>query len=239
MTSSSDGVFVFFGSAIILQCVWSPDNATLDFDKLARIMYLFYSQACGYSLKVARSLSNIELPNETFGFQVLPIKWKPALVTVSTRLSAKTRKYIELSLAIHVVWMIAAIILSIVTRKSKNIKVLKVVLAVFFYITVSVILFDLSIAIVYVVHIQQSLTKGMVLRYSGWSVELQLKSYDEFAGWLPVAASVCWMRGVLLLVLNMYSCKIIYYIIKRIKKREIKKRLMQEKNLLIPEPEYQ
>ncbi|XP_059057455.1 uncharacterized protein LOC131851048 [Achroia grisella] len=232
-------ILVFLGSATVLHCIWTPDNATLDFDKLLRIMYLFDPQACDYNLHIARSLSNIQLPNNTFGLQILPIKWKPAIMTVSTRLSAKTRKYIELSLTIHIIWMFAAMILRIATRKSKNIKLLKVVLAMFLYISISVLFFDISMAIVYVAHIQQSLTKGMVLRYSGWSVELQLRNYDDFAGWLPITASICWMRGIVILTLNIYSCKIIYYIRKRMKKREVKRRLVQELNLPIPEPAYQ
>ncbi|RVE55038.1 hypothetical protein evm_000458 [Chilo suppressalis] len=229
-------VLVYIGSATILNCVWSPDWSNLDYDKLARIMYLYDYEACGHKLRTLRAFANIRLSNETYGLDVKPITWKQAVVAVSTRLSSKTRKYIELSLVIHVVWMTAAITLHIVIRKSENLRVLKAVLMTFLYISICVIMFDISMAIVYIAHIQQSLTKSMILRYSGWSVELKLRSYDDFAGWLPMAASVLWMRGIVILIWNIYCCKFINRLVKKIKKKEVTTRLMGEGYLPVPEP---
>ncbi|CAH1636309.1 unnamed protein product [Spodoptera littoralis] len=84
-------VCVCVGAATILSCVWTPEYSTWDFDKLTRIMYLYDSEACGYQLRKAKMISNLQISNETFGLEVLPIKWQPAITTVSTRLSAKTR----------------------------------------------------------------------------------------------------------------------------------------------------
>lgn len=82
---------MFAASITILQCFWAPDKASFDYYKLASIMYLYDKKACGYSL-AAKSVANLQLSNDTKGLNVLPIKWKPAMVTVSTRLSTKTRK---------------------------------------------------------------------------------------------------------------------------------------------------
>ncbi|XP_030022090.2 uncharacterized protein LOC115441439 [Manduca sexta] len=229
-------ILVYIGSASILNCMWSPDYATMDFDKLARIMYLFDSQACGYKVQVAKTVGNLKFSNNTRGLKIYPIQWKPALVTVSTRLSAKTRIYIEMSLSLHIIWMMITFVFHFFTNNSTKIRFTKISLAVFFYASVFVIIFDLSMAIVYVSHIKQSLTKGMVLRYSGWSVQLRLAAYDDFAGWLPIGASICWMRGIFLLGLNIYICKIIYFIRKKIKKKEVGKRTKFDSNPPIPEP---
>lgn len=132
--------------------------------------------------------------------------------------------------------MLIAIALNIILRKSKNNRLLKFILLVFFYSSVCVIIFDISMAFVYIAHIQQSVTKGMVLRYSGWSVELKLNSYEEFAGWIPIAACVFWLRGVIILAWNIYCCKIVYSIRWKIKKREVKKKLMTEGYIPIPDP---
>ncbi|XP_028171566.1 uncharacterized protein LOC114360903 [Ostrinia furnacalis] len=231
-------IVVFVGSGTILHCVWSPDNSNLDFDKLARIMYLYDHFACEYKLRTASALSNIRLPNDTHGLDVRPIQWKQALVTVSTRLTSKTRKYIELSIGVHVFWLVFAIIMNIVIRKNRDQGVLKLVLTTYFYYSVAVVIFDLSMAVVYIAHIQQSLTKGMVLRYSGWSVELKLKNYDDFAGWLPMIASVLWMRGVIILIWNIYCCTVVNNIRRRIRKREVKTRIGRIAYHPIPEPSH-
>ncbi|KAL4709605.1 hypothetical protein ACJJTC_007336 [Scirpophaga incertulas] len=148
--------------------------------------------------------------------------------SVSTRLSWKTRRYIELSLAIHAIWMIIAICLNIFISSTKNIRILKFILSTFFYVSLSVIVFDISMAIMYIAHIKQSLTKGMILRYSGWSVELKLQYYDDFAGWLPIATAVRWLRGIVILGWNIYSCKIINNINRKIKNKEVKTHLICE-----------
>ncbi|KAL0830837.1 hypothetical protein ABMA28_002950 [Loxostege sticticalis] len=230
-------IIVYIGSATILECVWSPDTATSDFNKLARIMYLYDHSACGYRLKTATALTNIQLPNETYGLNILPIRWKQAVVTVSTRLSSKTRRYIEFSLAVHVIWNVCAIIMYlIIGSKSNNHRVLKYTLSGYFYYSVFVIIFDISMAIVYIAHIQQSLTKGMVLRYSGWSVELKLESYEDFAGWLPMIASALWMRGILFLIWNIYCTKIVNGIRRKMYQRLVRIKVRDQSYYPIPEP---
>lgn len=85
------GVLVFAGSSTVLACVWSPDKSTEDYDKLARIMYLYDSDACGRRINSLLAISNLRLNNDTHGYNVLPIRWQPAIVTVSARFSATTR----------------------------------------------------------------------------------------------------------------------------------------------------
>lgn len=86
------GVLVFAGAATIDFCVWSPEHSSHDYDKLARIMYLYDPDACGYNLRASSSIWNLKFNNDTRGMNIRPIEWIPAVVTVSTRLSAKTRK---------------------------------------------------------------------------------------------------------------------------------------------------
>ncbi|KAJ0183519.1 hypothetical protein K1T71_001495 [Dendrolimus kikuchii] len=231
-------IAVYIGSITILHCVWNPYHATLDYDKLARIMYLYDSQACETRHNVKAAVVNLHLSNDTRGLDVLPIKWAPAIITVSTRLSAKTRTYIEASIAVHVSWMLSAIFMLIFIRSSRHDNILKIVLAIFFYITIFIIIFDVSMGIVYIAHIQQSLTKGMIIRYSGWSVDMKVSNYEDFAGWLPIMASVCWMRGVFILVLNVIMCKVIYHIRKKIRIKEFRQKMMRTKNLPVPEAKF-
>ncbi|CAH2047740.1 unnamed protein product, partial [Iphiclides podalirius] len=84
-------VLVFAGSATVFNCIWSPDKATEDYDKLARIMYLYDSAACGRQIHSFLAISNLRLSNDTRGFKVLPIRWQPAIITVTARFSATTR----------------------------------------------------------------------------------------------------------------------------------------------------
>ncbi|CAG4935218.1 unnamed protein product [Parnassius apollo] len=228
-------ILVFVGSATIHLCVWSPENSTDDYDKLARIMYLYDSDACGYELSSSLAISNLKFSNDTHGFNVLPIKWQPAIVTVSTRFSAKTRRYIELSIAVHHIWILSAIILRIFVGTKSTIRFVRFCLSIFFYVSISVVIFDLSMAIVYAAHIKKSLTKGMILRYSGWSVEMKLKNYDDFGGWIPVIAAVCWMRGIFIMFINIYCCRTLHLMIRGIRKREVKRRLTLSENSPLPE----
>lgn len=94
-------------------------------------------------------------------------------------------------------------------------------------------------AIVYIAHIQQSLTNGMILRYSGWNVEMEISDYYGFGGWLPIVASICWMRGVIILAINIYCCRVLQLTRRKIKKREVKERLALEEKPAIPEANYQ
>ncbi|XP_022828342.1 uncharacterized protein LOC111357768 [Spodoptera litura] len=230
-------VCVCVGAATILSCVWTPEYSTWDFDKLTRIMYLYDSEACGYQLRKAKMISNLQISNDTFGLEVLPIRWQPAITTVSTRLSAKTRKYIELSLTFHVIWFFLAIAFRFIMKNNSDIRALKFALDVFFYSCVIIVGFDFSMAIVYVTHIKQSLTKGMILRYSGWNIDLKLNNYDHFAGWLPILASVCWLRGIVFFMINLYFCKVIRIILRKIRRKEFRKKWPVDQYNPFPEPQ--
>ncbi|KAJ8716847.1 hypothetical protein PYW07_003474 [Mythimna separata] len=204
-------ILVCVGAASILACLWTPEHSSTDYGKLMRIMYLYDSKACGYQVKKDREIANLQLSNETFGLDILPIKWLPVITSVSTRLSAKTRQYIQFSFAFHVIWFILAVFFRAIIKNSEDVRVLKIALIVFFYSCVFMICYDLSMAVVYVTHIKQSLTKGMILRYSGWSTELKLETYEDFAGWLPMIASACWLRGIVIFMLNMYFCRLLTF----------------------------
>lgn len=133
--------------------------------------------------------------------------------------------------------MLTAILLRLLKYITKW-RIQKILITITFYSTIFVITFDISMAIVYIAHIQQSLTKGMILRYSGWSVEISIKKYYDFGGWLPIAACCCWLRGCVILVINIYCCRILQLIRRKITKREVKERLTQGDNAAIPEPKY-
>ncbi|XP_023935640.2 uncharacterized protein LOC112044130, partial [Bicyclus anynana] len=231
------GVLVFIGAATISYCVWTPAGVTHDYNKLARIMYLYDPLACGYRLRALASTKTLLLKNDTKKLKLTPIKWQPPVVTVSTRLAAKTRKYTKLSVLVHVFWFLVAIALRVFKTSSK-LKLLKFILATSFYACVFVITFDLSMAIVYIAHIQQSLTNEMILRYSGWSVELKLNRYEDFGGWLPIAASALWIRGGIIFALNIYSCRLLQNILRTIQKREVKRKVALRENLPIPDPNF-
>lgn len=147
-------------------------------------------------------------------------------------------RYVRLSVYVHSVWISAAVALQMFKSTTK-LRFLKLLLDTVFYFSVFIIVYDLSMAIVYIAHIQQSLTKGMILRYSGWSVEMKIKRYDDFGGWLPIIACICWIRGVFVLALNIYCCRILLFIRRRIRKSEARTRLTLEENYPIPEPKYQ
>ncbi|CAB3246699.1 unnamed protein product [Arctia plantaginis] len=90
-------------------------------------------------------------------------------------------------------------------------------------------------ALLYISHIKQSLSKGMILRYSGWSSNLKLNSYDEFGGWLPLLASCCWLRGIIIFVLNIYCTRSLMLIRRKIRRREIKRKYENERYRAIPD----
>lgn len=131
--------------------------------------------------------------------------------------------------------MLIALVLWVYAKNCDHIHSLKIVLAIFFYSCIFMIMFDTSMALVYIAHIKQSLNKGMVLRYSGWSTTIELRNYEGFAGWLPIMACICWMRGILILMLNIYCCRIIKRIRRKIKRREIKWKYENERYRVIPE----
>lgn len=121
-------------------------------------------------------------------------------------------------------------------KNNSDIRALKFALDIFFYSCVIIVGFDFSMAIVYVTHIKQSLTKGMILRYSGWNIDLKLDSYDNFAGWLPILASVCWLRGIVFFMINVYFCKVIRIILKKIRRKEFRKKWPVDQYNPFPEP---
>lgn len=102
--------------------------------------------------------------------------------------------------------------------------------------SITVVIFDVSMAIIYIVHIQKSITYSMILRHAGWSLNLKISHPDEFAGWIVIVASVCWLRGLFFTALNIYFCNIINKIRFRILKKEVRSRMIREGNLPFPEP---
>ncbi|VVC98108.1 unnamed protein product [Leptidea sinapis] len=200
-------------------------------------MYLYDPLACGYNLRGSSSITTLQLSNETHGLNLRPIKYTSAIITVSTKLSSKTRNYINLSIFIHVIWLIVACALRIL-RFAKKLRILVLTLNATFYVTVFVILFDISMAIVYIAHVQQSLTTGMILRLSGWGVEMKLKHFDNFGGWYPMVASLCWLRGIIIFIINIYMATVILFMLRRLRKSEFKKKLNLRENLPIPDASY-
>lgn len=135
----------------------------------------------------------------------------------------------------HAVWMLSALFLRIFVGRATSVRYLKFFLFLFFYVSIFVVIFDLSMAIVYASHIKKSLTKGMILRYTGWSVEMKLKNYSDFGGWIPIVAAICWMRGIFIMFLNIYCIRSIHISMRGIQNREVKRRLTLTENLPFPE----
>lgn len=102
--------------------------------------------------------------------------------------------------------------------------------------SITVIVFDVSMAIIYIVHIQKSITYSMILRHAGWSLNLKLTQPDEFGGWIVIVASICWLRVLFFTALNIYFCNIINKIRFRILKKEVRSRMICDENLPLPEP---
>lgn len=140
-----------------------------------------------------------------------------------------------MSLGLHIIWSVLAIGFRFVTKNSTDVRTLKVALVIFFYCCIFIICFDASMAVLYITHIKQSLTKGMILRHSGWSTEIKLQGSDDFGGWLPIAASICWLRGFVFFFMNIYFCRLISIMLKKIKRREVKKNVPHSSYLPIPE----
>lgn len=99
----------------------------------------------------------------------------------------------------------------------------------------TVVVFDLSMAIIYIVHVQKSITYNMIVRHAGWSLNLKLTNPDRFGGWIVIAASICWLRGIFCTAVNMCLCKVINKIRLRILKKEVKSRVVHEGNVPFPE----
>ncbi|XP_013147001.1 PREDICTED: uncharacterized protein LOC106109898 isoform X2 [Papilio polytes] len=229
------GVAVFVGAGTVYRCVWAPAAGMRDYDKLARIMYLYDSEACGRRVAAALAIANLRLSNATGPRGVRPVRWRPALATVSASLSAATRWYLNFSVAIHALWLLSALLVNILVKARARLRFQKIGLSLFFYASISVVIFDLSMAIVYASHIKKSLTKGMILRYSGWSVEMKLENYTAWGGWVPLAAALCWTRGGLIECLNVYCCRAVHLALRGVRKREVKRRLTLALNPPLPE----
>lgn len=67
---------------------------------------------------------------------------------------------------------------------------------------------------------------------------MKVSNYDDFAGWLPILASICWMRGVIILALNIIMCKAIYHIRRKILIREFRQKRSYTRHLPIPEAKF-
>lgn len=146
--------------------------------------------------------------------------------------------HIQNSIVIHVIWLILAICLGFVVRKQfmNKIKFVNFVIYVFWIMSVTVVVFDVSMAIIYIVHIQKSITYSMVIRHAGWSLNLKVTQPNAFGGWIVIAASICWLRGLFFTALNMYFCSVINRIRSKILKKEVRSRVMREGNIPFPEP---
>ncbi|KAJ2951275.1 hypothetical protein O0L34_g5676 [Tuta absoluta] len=142
----------------------------------------------------------------------------------------------EISLGFHCVWMFIAISALLFCYLSVNFKYLKIVISIFMYTCILMVIFDVSMAIVYLAHIQQSLTIEMVLRHAGWAVGMKVDDPQEFAGWIPMLASVMWLRCIVFLTGNILFIRRIWHIRKKIKKKEVQKK-HNKKNPPIPEPQ--
>lgn len=153
------------------------------------------------------------------------------------QLQTFVHRHVHNSIVVHVVWLVVAICLGFVVRNQfkDKIKFIKFVINVFLITSVTVVVFDVSMAIIYIVHIQKSITYNMVIRHAGWSLNLKASHPGGFGGWLVIAASICWLRGLFFTALNIYFCNVINRIRFRILKKEVRSRMMRQENLPFPE----
>ncbi|XP_047990133.1 uncharacterized protein LOC125229355 [Leguminivora glycinivorella] len=226
-------ITVFIGVATILHCFWKPNDGTYELEILARIMYLYDTNACEKT-RSFRKVQNILFSNNTFGYNIIPIKNKQAAVNVVTKLSGLTRTYMKFSLGLHVFWFVSAILLHALINV-RNMKVMKIVLKTFRFVTMTVVVFDVCMAIVYIADIQQSLTKAMIIRYSGWGMTpSQIMNPDSFGGWVPIMASALWLRGGIFFI-NLYLVRFVKLMIQKIRGKEVKSRISKLCNVPFPE----
>lgn len=73
-----------------------------------------------------------------------------------------------------------------------------------------------------------------VSRYSGWK-DIKVDNYDKFAGWLSFAASLFWLRGGLLFILNLYGASRISVALRSMTFKEFSQRLEASGNVPIPD----
>lgn len=97
MINLFSGFIVFVGSFTILGCIWNPDYTDIEISKIVRVMYLYDPKACNYKLSDEAGINNMILSNDTLGGNfIYPIRWSPGDITVSSRLTASLRQYVEL-----------------------------------------------------------------------------------------------------------------------------------------------
>ncbi|XP_037969345.2 uncharacterized protein LOC119692529 [Plutella xylostella] len=229
-------VAVFALGATVLGCMWSVERALFEFDTLARVMYLYDPEACGHGSTNPRTFHELVLSNDTRGFTVVPIKRLPPVATKSTRLAAEMRRHVTGSIVLHGIWFLLSVYIRCLCGfKNVNVSVLRYSLIVFFWSFVLICIFDTSMGIVYIAHVQQSLTIGMIVRYSGW-LRLKISNYEDFGGWLPLALGGCWLKGAALAALNFYCCGVIRAIMRNVSARDYRRRLVFDVNEPIPEP---
>ncbi|XP_063534780.1 uncharacterized protein LOC134744799 [Cydia strobilella] len=230
-------IIVFVGVATVLHCVWKPDDGIYELEILSRIMYLYDTNACGKTRSL-RQTQELSLSNETFGLNIIPIKNMHVSLNVVAKLSGQTRTYVKFSLGLHVIWFLSAILLHLLIG-IKNMKVMKVILKIFRFITMSAVIFDVCMAIVYIADIQQSLTKAMIIRYSGWGMTpRQINHPDEFGGWVPIMAATAWLRCGIFFFFNLYLVRFVKIVMQKIRGKEVKSRIEKLCNVPFPDAEY-
>ncbi|XP_073955309.1 uncharacterized protein [Choristoneura fumiferana] len=217
----------------VFSCLWNPENGFFELDILFRVMYLYDTDACGAQVHIMH-IDELVLSNETYGLAVLPIKHRSPLMSVISQLPEKTKNYLIMSVCLHTFWLATALILRVFINV-EDLEVFVIVLRIVYFTSLFVIFFDICLGVVYIAHIQQSLTKGMILRYSGWGKVRGINNIDEFGGWVPMIASAAWMRGIIVLIVNIFNCKVIRFIIGKIKKKKVKRRLADKTNIPFPD----
>ncbi|KAI5639537.1 hypothetical protein NE865_08037 [Phthorimaea operculella] len=229
-------IVVFVTASTINNCMWSPDLFGNQIVKVIMVMYLFDYQKCGYGLKKTKGIRNIDF-NRNFdarGFNLKSIQWSALVKSSSIRLTQSVQLHMNVSIGLHSVWIIIAIATMLFCHLKVNFKFLKNVISVFMYMCIFMVIFDISMGTVYLAHIQQSLTLAMVLRHAGWAVEMKVDNPEQFAGWIPMLASIMWLRCIVFLIVNILFIKKIWKIKKKIRKKEVQRK-HRTKNAPIPD----
>ncbi|KAI8421990.1 hypothetical protein MSG28_009896 [Choristoneura fumiferana] len=300
-----EGLAAYLVTVSVFSCLWNPENGFFELDILFRVMYLYDTDACGAQVHIMH-IDELVLSNETYGLAVLPIKHRSPLMSVISQLPEKTKNYLIMSVCLHTFWLATALILRVFINV-EDLEVFVIVLRIVYFTSLFVIFFDICLGVVYIAHIQQSLTKGMILSEPTFShtnyvicpglaaylvtvsvfsclwnpengffeldilfrvmylydtdacgAQVHIMHIDElvlgnetyglavlpikhrsplmsFGGWVPMIASAAWMRGIIVLIVNIFNCKVIRFIIGKIKKKKVKRRLADKTNIPFPD----
>ncbi|CAH0682947.1 unnamed protein product [Spodoptera exigua] len=179
-------------------------------------MYLYDSEACGYKLRKAKLISNLQISNETYGLDVLPIRWQPAITTVSTRLSAKTRKEIQVWMSLHLLWMLFAVINMTQGQRSCS---FYATLLPFTITGIALLITDVIYAILFLIDARYTYTESAILLYltnNGHLRAIMKKPLApaqdvEDTSWIAVSMAYCSMRGIVQWLLNFWIVKDNYF----------------------------